>query len=133
MRDEVPELVRQANCNCGEESPVVVCRTGGPTVLLCRHSGPGRAGVIQYNSPLCTDPWQVSWVKMEDLSIISHHRTLFSTDRRLSVSSCNFIFSLKNCVFVKSLDEFFRKSRCSLERFLRCRRPSVWLSVTQTT
>ena len=30
---------------------------------------------------------QVSWVKVEDLSIISHHDTLFSTDKRISVCS----------------------------------------------
>ena len=28
---------------------------------------------------------RISWVKMEDLSIISHHNTIFSTDKRISV------------------------------------------------
>ena len=38
---------------------------------------------------------RISWVKMEDLSIISHHDTIFSTDKRISVIRLENLYTAK--------------------------------------
>ena len=50
---------------------------------------------------------RISWVKMEDLSIISHHNTIFSTDKRMSVMYGNLWWKILLLVQIPS---FYFKS-----------------------
>ena len=51
---------------------------------------------------------RISWVKMEDLSIISHHNTIFSTDKRMSVMYANLCWKILLLVQIPS---FYFKSK----------------------